>query len=511
MQPPGFPNAAPYNPPMPVSTAQSLRRLLLTHETALVALVVLSAGLGVSWGWVWQGWSKETIRLNYLEHTALEIRSQVFRHIQAVSVAALREEEDVLSQHSAHVRGIQERFNALRRNSTNRGEDYAIQDLQTAFSLLQTDLRATLGDSFQLNRLVRAKLLDPAFEREFVADFDAAFAHLAGLIDLSLQQQEKRIARWRRLAPFALAVIAAVGIALLVFSRSSLRRGFVEPMQRIMAGTREISSGRLDHSLPLSGVAEVRELAAGINRMAGDLEESRAAVVSSTRQAAQGALVPVVAHNIRNPLAAIRANAQLLDGADSGAEVAETRSAIIDTVDRLERWVSALVSYLHPLEPKRRPLSAVGVLEAAAGLLEARLVEGGIRIEAGPCDPDARIDADPDLMEQAVYGLINNALEASVRGQVIRYEVRRDAGHVQMIIADEAGGVPFQPQPSGLTPGPSDKRFGTGLGIPVAFKICDSHGFDLNFEIEAGQGTRVVITALESGAQDPADKDGTEA
>lgn len=474
---------------------QSLRRLLLTHETALVALVVLSAGLGVSWGWMWQRWSEETIRLNALQHTALEIRSLVFRQIQDVSVAALREESDVVQRHSRYVRTIQELFNELRRTSTNRGEDYAVQALQTAFSLLQTDLRATLGDSFQLNRLVRARLLDPAFEQDFVADFEAAFEDLIGLIDLSLREQGTRTARWRRLAPFALGAITVIGIALLIFSRRSLRRGFVEPMRGIMAGTRELSSGRLDHSLPLSGVTEVRELAAGINRLASDLEESRAAVVSSTRQAAQGALVPVVAHNIRNPLAAIRANAQLLDGADSEEELADIRNGVIETVDRLERWVSALVSYLHPLQPRRRPVTATAVLHVTAEMLEPRLAERGVKLVAGDCDATALIEADPDLMEQALYGLMNNALEASRPGQQVRYEVSARDGRVQLAIIDEAGGIPFQPEPTGLTPGPSNKRFGTGLGIPVAFKICDSHGFDLNFEIEAGHGTRVLISA----------------
>jgi len=46
-----------------------------------------------------------------------------------------------------------------------------------------------------------------------------------------------------------------------------------------------------------------------------------------------------------------------------------------------------------------------------------------------------------------------------------------------------------------LTPGPSTKRFGTGLGIPIAFKICSTHGFKLEFLIEEGEGTDVEITA----------------
>jgi signal transduction histidine kinase len=55
--------------------------------------------------------------------------------------------------------------------------------------------------------------------------------------------------------------------------------------------------------------------------------------------------------------------------------------------------------------------------------------------------------------------------------------------------------MPFEPQPSGLTPGPTTKRFGTGLGIPVAFKVCKAHGWKLEFGRGENGGTRVTITA----------------
>jgi signal transduction histidine kinase len=354
-----------------------------------------------------------------------------------------------------------------------------------------------------LNRLVRAKILDPAFEQKFVAGFEAAFESFVGLIDLQRTEQEGTISRWTRLAPYGLGIPIVIGIVLLLFSRRTVMRGFVKPMQDVVTGTRELSGGKLDRSLPETGVSEVRELARGISRMAQDLEESREAVLANERQSALGGLVPVVAHNIRNPLAAIRANAQLLDGSEGTEELAETRQAIIDTVDRLERWVTALVSYLHPLAPRRRPVAAAALLGAACELLAVRIEEAGVRCERDAWDEQARIDADPDLLEQALYGLLNNAVEASSRGGRVRCGVERRGREVCMHISDEAGGLPFQPEPSGLAPGPSTKRFGTGLGIPIAYKICGAHGFRLDFLSEAGVGTRVEICAAASEDSDP--------
>jgi signal transduction histidine kinase len=272
-------------------------------------------------------------------------------------------------------------------------------------------------------------------------------------------------------------------------------------MQAIMAGTRAISRGTPAPALAETGVAEARELARGINAMARDLEHSRAALLEHERQAALGALVPVVAHNIRNPLAAIRANAQLIDAGEGADDLVEIRQAILDTADRLGRWVNSLVSYLHPLHPERRKVAAVELLAAAQGLVEPRLEQLGVRCTRARWDESAILDADRDLLEQALYGLLLNAVEASPAGTTITLAVERADGHVRLIIRDQAGGIPFAPEPSGLTPGPTTKRFGTGLGIPIAFKICKTHGYALEFDSVAGVGTEVVISAAAAGVE----------
>lgn len=485
----------PYNQRMPTAHPQSLRRLLLRHDLVFLALVVIMGVLAGTWAILWQQSSAESIRVNHLGHIGQEIRSLVFKQIQEVSVAALREDPRARELNSDYVKRVQEHFNQLRRSSANRAEDYAVQAMQTAFSLLQASLRKTLEDPSALNRLVRAKIFDPAFEQVFVADFEHAFVSFTGLLTQQLAAQEQAIRRRNQVAPYALVLPILLGIALLVFSRRGLTAGFVQPMRSITEGTREISAGNLAHLLPETGVAEARELARSINGMARQLERSRAAILEAERQSALGALVPVVAHNIRNPLAAIRANAQLLDDSDTVAERREIRQAVIETVDRLGRWVTALVSYLHPLNPQLRPVRATELFEAALMLLAPRLTQLGVGCERLHWDEEAYIEADRDLMEQALYGLLLNAAEASSAGSIVTIAIERDGEQIRMQIGDSAGGIPFKPEPSGLTPGPTTKRFGTGLGIPVAFKICNTLGYTLAFVVDPGRGTNVVITA----------------
>ncbi len=72
--------------------------------------------------------------------------------------------------------------------------------------------------------------------------------------------------------------------------------------------------------------------------MAGDLAQSRQSLLRAEKQATLGSLVPVLAHNIRNPIAAIRATAQVINDPAFSEETKEDIAGIIATTDRLERW-----------------------------------------------------------------------------------------------------------------------------------------------------------------------------
>ena len=67
--------------------------------------------------------------------------------------------------------------------------------------------------------------------------------------------------------------------------------------------------------------------------------------------------------------------------------------------------------------------------------------------------------------------------------------------YIEIHILDSGPGLPFEPKPSNFEPGPSTKRFGTGLGIPIAFKICQKHGWNLRFNVIEERGTEVIIAA----------------
>jgi signal transduction histidine kinase len=328
-----------------------------------------------------------------------------------------------------------------------------------------------------------------------VGGFEADYDHLASLLGRTTRQLVERERLWTGIAMWGISVPFVLAVLLLALMRYRIQGAFVRPVAALTAGAREMSAGRLDIRVPEEGVTELCELAKAFNHMAQELERSREALVESERAAALGALVPVVAHNIRNPLASIRATAQLLDEDTDADERLEIRQLLIETVDRLGRWVSSLVSYLHPLKPAPVMVSPTAMFDAAVTLLAPRLDARGIQVVRRDWDGATRVAVDVDLMEQAIYGLISNAVDASPEGGTLELSCRVEDDQLRLGIRDHGPGMPFRPEPGGLEPGPTTKRMGTGLGIPVAFKVCRAHGWNITFEAALGGGTEVVIRA----------------
>lgn len=482
-------------PAMRLLRTRSLKSVLLTHELAFLLLVVVTGAMGGMWAFFWQQTSAESVRINHMTYAAQQIRSDLFRQVKEATLARIMEDEDALRVYAEYSGRIDKNFNMLRQEANSREEDQAVHNMQQAYRVIQFDMNNIFSDPYAINRAVRIQILKPNYEEQMIADFDQALKSLEILLAAQQQELERTMEGWTRLAPWLVPIPILLAVALLLFSRRSLQRGFVRPVGEVIEGAQLISRGQLEHQIPARGVEEMATLAEAINRMAADLARSRDALVESERQATLGALVPVVAHNIRNPLATIRASAQLVDDVEQPSDLQEIKEAIINTVDRLGRWVNALVSYLHPLkpQPQERPLAVV--VDAGLELLAPRIADKNVKVERRGWEQDSRVWVDADLMEQALYGLLSNALDASPEGSKLEVALRRDDTQVWLTIEDQGAGIPFDPEPTALAPGPSTKRFGTGLGIPIAFKVCSAHGWKLYFERRPSGGTRVTVRA----------------
>ncbi|EIJ42559.1 signal transduction histidine kinase [Beggiatoa alba B18LD] len=470
----------------------SLKNLLLLYETTFLLLVIVTGTIGGSWAYWWQKTSSESARINILYHSIYKIRENLFKQIESVNnTNRLEGPAAFITFYQDYPTLINQQLNDLANTAISETEQTLVRQLQIVYFTIQSNLEALLNSSTFYAQLAQGQTINA---QAIMAKFDVIFTQFLGALEAQRQIIDAQNQQWIKWTLLIIPLPTLLAILLLMRSRHAIRKHFVSPIYQITTDARRISAGVYDPPISVIGVEEVQTLANAMNQMTQALLASQSALLETERQAALGALVPVVAHNVRNPLASIRAIAQMMDC--THAETTEARDDIITTVDRLERWVSSLVSYLHPLKPCLQPACFANLLTTTIQLLKTKLDAKQLTIHfTGDTLPN-KVLMDANLVEQAIYGLLNNAIEASPLGATIHITLKTQETDLYCTITDQGAGMPFipqTPQHPTVTPMPSTKRFGTGLGIPFAFKVCQAHGWQLTFHSEQGKGTCVQL------------------
>jgi signal transduction histidine kinase len=494
-----------------VRKPRALNELLLIHELTFVLLLVLAVAAGAFGIRQWQQASQESQRINSLIQEIQETRGDLYRQMKELFDAYFLSDPQARVEYDGYALKVRKHFQQLRRLADGREEQDAIEKLQQSYGEF-LDETSSILDRYQTRPdEALKKTLNTGIETGVFSRYEAVSAHAERLLALKQNDLKHRLQAAQRTALLWLGIPVVLAILLLLFSRVFLQRAIVRPIAAILHATTELSAGRLHHKVPQAGAAELGTLAQAINQMASDLARSREALIRSEKQAAQGALVPMLAHNIRNPLASIRAVAQVADTPDAGHDARQSFNDIIDTVDRLERWTGALLAYLHPLRPQLAAVTLQQVLTGALAPLQQKIREKSMTVECPPMDPPVRLTTDQHLLEQTLYNLLQNAVDASPHHAAIRIELIPSADQIELRLLDRGVGMPFAPNPSQLSPGPSTKRFGTGLGIPFAFKVCEALGGKITFSARPGGGTLVSMELPRQPAASSAASDSTPA
>lgn len=223
------------------------------------------------------------------------------------------------------------------------------------------------------------------------------------------------------------------------------------------------------------------------------------------RLATAGTLAAGLAHEIRNPLTAIRTGIQVVrDSDDTIPETAEVLDDVIHEVDRIDRLVSGLLLFARGPRSVREPVDLTDVTRRAALLVEPGARSHGVRLETR-FDGPATVEGDPGELEQVVLNLLLNAVEAiECGGEVVLevwFEQQTDGERAVLEVRDTGPGLPVELGDRVFDPFVTTKREGSGLGLPISFQIVRRHGGDLSLSgrPEGGTVARVNLPAI-SGA-----------
>lgn len=219
------------------------------------------------------------------------------------------------------------------------------------------------------------------------------------------------------------------------------------------------------------------------------------------RLAILGQLAAGAAHEIRNPLTAIRSSIQYLAKGMHAPDKLEMISELMEEVDRINKIVQGLLSFAKPSELEFVCVDVVQLLRQTLVLLNNTLVREQVNVSFDIRVKNTVVTADASQLKQVFLNVLLNAVEAMEdseakqltlgieNGRSLDYQSR----YLLISITDSGKGVEQGNLENIFTPFYTTKKDGTGLGLPISYGIINRHGGEMEVNSLPGKGTTVVI------------------
>jgi signal transduction histidine kinase len=291
----------------------------------------------------------------------------------------------------------------------------------------------------------------------------------------------------------AIPVLLAVMLAAVYVSRTITR-----PIRKLSAQIESqlpTPSSAALHDVDLDAPRELADLATTFNRMLGRLRETQEKLLETERLAAVGKIASSVAHEVRNPLAGIRMNLQLLQQhLSKSGPTDESLTIAISELERLDGIVQEMLVLGRKAEPKLERVDLSAIAAEVLQLLDRRLVHAGVTptVEGG----SAMALADAGQIKQVILNLIINATDAMPQGGRLTVRTLANNGRTRVEIEDTGVGINLQEGQDPFAWFSTTKSAGSGIGLAVCKQIVDAHAGTIGLEpMEGGTRAWLELTA----------------
>lgn len=305
--------------------------------------------------------------------------------------------------------------------------------------------------------------------------------------------------------------LKAIGIAagvlllglLVIFGIASR---MTRPIEQLTLAAKQIEQGDLQYRVGVKRSDEIGSLASAFDQMAErlmhrerDLKQSQSIIRRADRLSSLGMLTAGLAHEIRNPLVAIRTFTQLLPERYQEAEFRNSFQALaLKEVDRICGLINDLLSFARPSTPNVSEEDANEIVDSIVRILDTEAKEREVSMYRHLALDLPKIFIDKEQIKQVSMNVILNALQSIEGRGVVEVSTRLFSKngteqYVQIEIRDSGAGIPEKDIEDIFNPFFTTKKDGSGLGLSISHQIVQEHGGYIVVESQVGKGTTFLI------------------
>lgn len=245
------------------------------------------------------------------------------------------------------------------------------------------------------------------------------------------------------------------------------------------------------------GIAWHSNLRLVAERTRSELLEMEARHYRDLGQSAAG-----LAHETRNPLGLIRGWAERLAGAADDPETNKQARLLIEECDRVTARINEFLAFTRPYQPELAEVQPVQLVEELIAILQPDLESKNITVNIDRQGRLAPIQADRELLRQALFNLLQNAIQSSPPSSNVEIRIIADTeGPLRIEVADQGPGVPPELVESLFSPYFTTREAGTGLGLAIVRKIAVAHGWAACYKSRVGGGSIFSLEGITDGSQ----------